>query len=56
MKSVDYINILDESLKDTIDHYNMNIVDVVFQHDNDPKHTSKATKIYLDSLKLEVLP
>ena len=56
MKSVDYINILDESLKNAIDHYNMNIVDVVFQHDNDPKHTSKATKIYLDNLKLEVLP
>ena len=56
MKSEDYINILDESLKDTINYYDMDISDVVFQHDNDPKHTSKATTGYLMNQKLEILP
>ena len=34
----------------------VDISDVVFQHDNDPKHTSKATKEYLMNQELEILP
>ena len=56
MKKEDYIQILDTSLKDTLEFYQYRPGDYIFQHDNDPKHTSKATKRYLEDQNIEVLP
>ena len=56
IKSEDYIYILDNSLKDTIDYYDLDKSDIIFQYDNDPKHTSAKTKAYLTDQQLNVLP
>ena len=56
MKKEDYINILDTTLKQSLEHYNYQEGQYIFQHDNDPKHTAKATKQYLDDQQMEVLP
>jgi hypothetical protein len=56
MKSEDYIYILDNSLKDTMDYYNLDKSNIIFQYDNDPKHTSAKTKAYLTDQQLNVLP
>lgn len=56
MKKEDYIHILDTTLKESLQHYNFEQGDFIFQHDNDPKHTAKATKQYLEEQEMEVLP
>jgi transposase len=50
-----YQQILNDELMDTIEWYNLKRSDVVFQHDNDPKHTAKSTKEWLDQSGLQVL-
>jgi transposase len=42
-----YIEIIDECVKDTLKWYKMDQKKFYFQHDNDPKHTAKATQDYL---------
>lgn len=56
MKKDDYIHILDTTLKESLEHYGYQDDEYIFQHDNDPKHTAKATKRYLEDKKIEVLP
>lgn len=56
MRSSDYIEILATTLKDTCDHYCLGPNDYIFQHDNDPKHTAKATQEYLSTKRINVLP
>lgn len=56
MKKEDYINILETTLKESLEYYGYQEGDYIFQHDNDPKHTAKATKRYLDDQEMEVLP
>ena len=36
-----YTQILEEELQQTLDHYGLTPAEVIFQQDNDPKHTSK---------------
>ncbi|KAG1225921.1 hypothetical protein G6F67_009170 [Rhizopus microsporus] len=43
MKSEDYIHILDTTLKDSLEYYDLTWNDVYLQQDNDPKHMSKKT-------------
>ena len=43
IKSEDYIHILDTTLKDSLEYYDLTWNDVYLQQDNDPKHTSKKT-------------
>ena len=50
-----YCQILDEDLRATLDYYNMNIKGIIFQQDNDPKHTSKLTKEWLNKTEIEVI-
>ncbi|CAI7872794.1 unnamed protein product [Closterium sp. NIES-54] len=51
-----YRSILQDGLRLTIEHYKLNPEAVVFQHDNDPKHTCKLVKNYLAQQTYSVLP
>jgi len=48
MTSQSYYTILDENLKNSLNNFKRNTSlgkkDIIFQHDNDPKHTSKIAK------------
>jgi transposase len=50
-----YTNILKEEMMDTIKFYKLKKEEIVFQHDNDPKHTSNLAKETLSKLKIEVM-
>jgi transposase len=47
-----YIQILQEELQMSIEEWGMAKEELVFQHDNDPKHTAKVTKAYLNSVNI----
>lgn len=52
-----YVSVLEQGLLGTLKDYNLNPLEVVFQHDNDPKHKSRKAQDWL--LKLNsflVLP
>jgi len=40
---------------ETINYYDLDQDQVIFQHDNDPKHTSRVANVALTELKLNVL-
>jgi len=52
MDSTLYIQILQEDLKMSVEEWGLAKDEFVFQHDNDPKHTAKVTKRYLESIHL----
>lgn len=54
MDSQLYISILQEELKMSIEEWNITKEELVFQHDNDPKHTAKITQAYLKSQNITV--
>jgi transposase len=56
MNAQKYTEILDDALLGTLSDQNKAPENVIFQHDNDPKHTSKRAKGWLAENQLSVLP
>jgi len=56
MKADQFCRILDESLLGTIFDHDMDCSSVIFQQDNDPKHTSKLGKAWLRDHQIRTLP
>jgi transposase len=50
-----YLEILKGELVNTIKFYRLDESKIIFQHDNDPKHTAKKVKEYLGNQKFETL-
>ncbi len=50
-----YSKILKEELMNTIHYYNLDQSEVIFQHDNDPKHTSHLASDTLEELGIDVM-
>ena len=51
-----YKTILEEDLKQTMEFYHLEPEEVIFQHDNDPKHKSKLVQEWLSNQEFDVLP
>jgi hypothetical protein len=50
-----YKQILEKELEDTISWYEFDSEQLIFQHDNDPKHTAKSVKEYLNDKSYEIM-
>src|SRR5215469_11996356 len=55
MDAEDYCGILESDFLDTLEYYGVEVEHVIFQHDNDPKHTAGSTKKWLEDNRISVL-
>ena len=55
MDSVLYREILQDELTKTLEEYHLEPSFIIFQHDNDPKHTSKLVREWLNSQEFETM-
>lgn len=50
-----YVQIMEDELLATLDHYGLNAQKIIFQQDNDPKHTCGKAKKWFKDHQIEVL-
>jgi DDE superfamily endonuclease len=50
-----YTEILDDEFLKTLGDYELDVGEIVFQQDNDPKHTSRIARNWFENNKVEVL-
>lgn len=50
-----YVDILNDELLQTLEYYGYNKDEIIFQQDNDPKHTSRLANNWLEENKIKVL-
>ena len=50
-----YVQILEEKLQESFEYYGKTLEDIIFQQDNDPKHTSKKAKKCLEELGFVIM-
>ena len=51
-----YIEILEDELMKSIDYHGKTPSDIIFQQDNDPKHTCKKSKDWFKNNNIQVIP
>ena len=55
MNAMQYVEILENSLEKSLGLYDLERQDIIFQQDNDPKHTSKTASEWFRSSKIETI-
>ena len=50
-----YTNILNDELQQTVEYFGIEVNNIIFQHDNDPKHTSRRAQKWLEEHHITTL-
>jgi hypothetical protein len=50
-----YCQILNEDLMETLRYYGLDVLDVIFQQDNNPKYTASLIKQWFEDNNVEIL-
>ncbi|CDO75639.1 hypothetical protein BN946_scf184840.g22 [Trametes cinnabarina] len=56
LNAAQYVKILEDAFFGTLSDYSLSISDIIFQQDNDPKHTSKTAEAFFEANNVKKLP